>query len=113
MATARTTPPGAKTAGGVGSKVRPSDVRSPDTRHPDPRALESGPSDPRALVDARFRALIDTVRAHRPNDDVDIIRRAWEFSLEHHQGQVRASGEPYVLHPPPSTDSSRNTHDDI
>ncbi|HEX4139630.1 MAG TPA: HD domain-containing protein, partial [Candidatus Methylacidiphilales bacterium] len=42
---------------------------------------------------------MDTVRAHRPNDDVDIIRRAWEFSLEHHQGQVRASGEPYVLHP--------------
>jgi guanosine-3',5'-bis(diphosphate) 3'-pyrophosphohydrolase len=61
--------------------------------------LDSGPSDPRALVDARFRALIDTVRGHRPNDDVDIIRRAWEFSLEHHQGQVRASGEPYVLHP--------------
>jgi GTP diphosphokinase / guanosine-3',5'-bis(diphosphate) 3'-diphosphatase len=52
-----------------------------------------------ALVDARFRALLDTVHAHRPNDDVDIIRRAWEFSLEHHKGQVRASGEPYVLHP--------------
>ncbi len=39
------------------------------------------------------------MRAHRPGDDVEIIRRAWEFSLEHHQGQVRASGEPYVLHP--------------
>src|SRR5579859_1941018 len=109
MATARTTPPGAKAAGAAGSKVRQTDVRSPDPRHPDPhhpdpRALDSGPpdsapSDPGALVDARFRALIDTVRAHRPNDDVDIIRRAWEFSLEHHQGQVRASGEPYVLHP--------------
>jgi GTP pyrophosphokinase len=51
------------------------------------------------LIDARFRALLDTVRAHRPGDDVEIIRRAWDYSLEHHQGQVRASGEPYVLHP--------------
>src|ERR1700761_605638 len=74
MATARTTPPKSN---------------APRMREPDPRAL----------IDARFRALLDTVRAHRPGDDVEIIRRAWEFSLEHHQGQVRASGEPYVLHP--------------
>ncbi len=79
MATARTTPP-----------------ESNASRAP---VVGSGPSDAGALVDARFRALLDTVHAHRPNDDVDIIRRAWEFSLEHHRGQVRASGEPYVLHP--------------
>ena len=77
MATARTTPPESNAARGA-----------------EPPVL-----DPRALIDARFRALLDTVRAHRPNDDVEIIRRAWEFSLEHHQGQLRASGEPYVLHP--------------
>ena len=77
MATARTTPP-----------------KSNASRGAEPLALDG-----RALIDARFRALLDTVRAHRPHDDVDIIRRAWEFSLEHHQGQVRASGEPYVLHP--------------
>src|ERR1700746_2734147 len=74
MATARTTPPKSN---------------APRMREPDPRAL----------IDARFRALLDTVRAHRPGDDVETIRRAWEFSLEHHQGKVRASGEPYVLHP--------------
>src|SRR5580698_4268452 len=69
------------------------------TTPPESNASRGTEPDPRALIDARFRALLDTVRAHRPNDDVDIIRRAWEFSLEHHQGQVRASGEPYVLHP--------------
>jgi GTP diphosphokinase / guanosine-3',5'-bis(diphosphate) 3'-diphosphatase len=78
MATARTTPPESNA-----SRVTESD----------PRALDS------QLIEARFRALLDTVRAHRPSDDVEIIRRAWEFSIEHHQGQVRASGEPYVLHP--------------
>jgi GTP pyrophosphokinase len=78
MATARTTPP---------------ESNASRVSQPDPRALDS------QLIEARFRALLDTVRAHRPSDDVEIIRRAWEFSLEHHQGQVRASGEPYVLHP--------------
>ncbi|HZU10051.1 MAG TPA: bifunctional (p)ppGpp synthetase/guanosine-3',5'-bis(diphosphate) 3'-pyrophosphohydrolase [Pseudacidobacterium sp.] len=47
----------------------------------------------------QFKKLIATVRANRPNDDTDIIRKAWEFCLEHHKGQTRASGEPFVLHP--------------
>jgi GTP diphosphokinase / guanosine-3',5'-bis(diphosphate) 3'-diphosphatase len=47
----------------------------------------------------KFGRLLDTIRRNRPNDDLDIIRRAWQFCLEHHKGQLRASGEPYVLHP--------------
>jgi GTP diphosphokinase / guanosine-3',5'-bis(diphosphate) 3'-diphosphatase len=47
----------------------------------------------------KFRELLKSVRANRPNDDPEIIRKAWEFCLEHHKGQLRASGEPYVLHP--------------
>jgi GTP pyrophosphokinase len=47
----------------------------------------------------RFRDLIKQVEAYRPNDDLTIIRKAYEFSLRHHRGQVRASGEPYLVHP--------------
>src|SRR5271163_2975451 len=47
----------------------------------------------------KFRKLLDVVRANRPGDDLDVIRKAWEFCLEHHKGQKRLSGEPYVLHP--------------
>ncbi|HTV14352.1 MAG TPA: bifunctional (p)ppGpp synthetase/guanosine-3',5'-bis(diphosphate) 3'-pyrophosphohydrolase [Acidobacteriaceae bacterium] len=47
----------------------------------------------------KFAELLETVRRNRPSDDVNIIRQAWQFCLEHHQGQKRASGEPYVLHP--------------
>jgi guanosine-3',5'-bis(diphosphate) 3'-pyrophosphohydrolase len=47
----------------------------------------------------KFRRLLDLVRANRPSDDPSLIRQAWEFCLEHHKGQMRASGEPYVLHP--------------
>src|SRR5580698_1200925 len=51
------------------------------------------------LFREKFGRLVDTVHANRPSDDTDIIRRAWQFCLEHHNGQLRASGEPYVLHP--------------
>jgi guanosine-3',5'-bis(diphosphate) 3'-pyrophosphohydrolase len=46
-----------------------------------------------------YDRLIETVKRNRPADDTEIIRKAWEFCLRHHRGQLRASGEPYVLHP--------------
>jgi len=51
------------------------------------------------LFEDRFSKLLDMVRANRPGDDLDVIRKAWDFCLEHHKGQKRLSGEPYVLHP--------------
>jgi GTP diphosphokinase / guanosine-3',5'-bis(diphosphate) 3'-diphosphatase len=50
-------------------------------------------------MDAKFARLLEEVHKNRPGDDLDIIRRAWQFCLEHHEGQKRASGEPYVVHP--------------
>src|SRR5246500_3738635 len=47
----------------------------------------------------RFRDLTKAVSTYRPNDDLEIIRRAYDFSLKTHTGQSRASGEPYVVHP--------------
>jgi GTP pyrophosphokinase len=51
------------------------------------------------LTATRFRELLKIARANRPNDDLDIIKRAYELSLENHSGQQRASGEPYLVHP--------------
>src|SRR5438034_4060316 len=51
------------------------------------------------LTVTKFRDLLKKVRANRPNDDVEIIRKAYDYSLEHHKGQSRASGEPYLEHP--------------
>ena len=50
-------------------------------------------------VDARFERLLRTVRENRPADDLEIVRKAWAFCLQQHEGQKRASGEPYVIHP--------------
>src|SRR6266853_804988 len=51
------------------------------------------------LLTAKFQQLLAKVAENRPSDDVEIIRKAYDFSLKHHQGQTRASGEPYLIHP--------------
>jgi GTP pyrophosphokinase len=51
------------------------------------------------LVAKKFEQLQATVRANRPNDDLALMERAYQFCLLHHKGQKRASGEPFVLHP--------------
>ena len=51
------------------------------------------------LTVTRFRELMRRMRANRPNDDLELIRKAYDFSQKHHAGQTRASGEPYLAHP--------------
>jgi len=43
--------------------------------------------------------MLKLVHANRPTEDLSLIRKAWEFSVQHHRGQMRASGEPYIIHP--------------
>src|ERR1700728_2183324 len=50
-------------------------------------------------VDAKFQRLLATIHENRPGDDLEIIRKAWAFCLQQHEGQKRASGEPYIIHP--------------
>ena len=50
-------------------------------------------------IEARFEHLLETVHRNRPQDDLDLIRRAWAFCVQQHEGQTRASGEPYIIHP--------------
>jgi len=52
-----------------------------------------------ALTVTKFRELLRTMRANRPADDLELVRKAYEFSQKHHAGQARASGEPYLVHP--------------
>src|SRR6184192_3602317 len=47
----------------------------------------------------RFEDLIEKVRASNPDADIDLLRRAYVFSAFEHKGQVRHSGEPYLVHP--------------
>src|ERR1041385_408737 len=51
------------------------------------------------LTVTRFRDLMKRVSEERPNDDLEIIRKAYDFSQRYHAGQTRASGQPYLVHP--------------
>jgi len=51
------------------------------------------------LTVTKFRDLLRKIRSYRPNDDLALVKKAYEFSSRHHQGQTRASGEPYLAHP--------------
>lgn len=46
-----------------------------------------------------IESIKDAVRAYAPNADFDTIDRAYLVAAEGHQGQVRISGEPYIMHP--------------
>ncbi|MFB0922887.1 MAG: bifunctional (p)ppGpp synthetase/guanosine-3',5'-bis(diphosphate) 3'-pyrophosphohydrolase [Alphaproteobacteria bacterium] len=43
--------------------------------------------------------LAEKVRAYDPNADVEALGRAYEFAMEAHSSQKRASGDPYFSHP--------------
>jgi guanosine-3',5'-bis(diphosphate) 3'-pyrophosphohydrolase len=47
----------------------------------------------------RFEDLLEKVRAYNPEADLELLRRAYVFSTYEHKGQVRHSGEPYMVHP--------------
>ena len=47
----------------------------------------------------RFEDLVEKVRATNPDADTELLRRAYVFSAFEHKGQVRHSGEPYLVHP--------------
>jgi len=47
----------------------------------------------------RLEDILAKVAKHHPQDNLDLIRRAYIFSAKEHKGQVRASGEAYLTHP--------------
>jgi GTP diphosphokinase / guanosine-3',5'-bis(diphosphate) 3'-diphosphatase len=53
----------------------------------------------RRAVDLRFVELVDKVRRSRPGDDLELLRRAFDFAAEQHKTQMRLSGEPFLSHP--------------
>ena len=49
--------------------------------------------------DIKVNDLVEKVQSYFPSADVELIRKAYDFSARVHQGQKRQSGEPYLIHP--------------
>ncbi len=46
-----------------------------------------------------YQDLIERVRKYHPSDDISMIEKAYGIAKSAHEGQVRKSGEPYIIHP--------------
>ncbi len=46
-----------------------------------------------------YQELIKSVRKYHPSDDISMIEKAYRVAYKAHEGQVRKSGEPYIIHP--------------
>jgi GTP diphosphokinase / guanosine-3',5'-bis(diphosphate) 3'-diphosphatase len=47
----------------------------------------------------RFEDLVQKAQTYMPDSDIELLRRAYVFSALAHKGQVRQSGQPYLVHP--------------
>lgn len=46
-----------------------------------------------------YKELIASVRKYHPSDDISLIEKAYHVAEKAHEGQVRKSGEAYIIHP--------------
>jgi guanosine-3',5'-bis(diphosphate) 3'-pyrophosphohydrolase len=65
--------------------------------NPQPKAVPSAAA--RRTLDLRFVELMDKMRKNRAGDDIELLRRAYDFAADRHADQTRASGDPYLSHP--------------
>ena len=84
------TPSESKSKTAKAAKPASSTISSDQTKS---QSVNAGP------IGARFQDLLRTVKANRPSEDTAPIQKAWEFCVHYHEGQLRASGEPYIIHP--------------
>src|SRR3954463_4000338 len=47
----------------------------------------------------RLNDILDAVTSYHPKADVDLIKKAYVYCAKVHAGQVRKTGEPYLIHP--------------
>lgn len=58
---------------------------------------KSPPFDPQDIYG--FERLKRTVATYFPDADFSLLDKAYQLSLKNHEGQLRSSGEPYIIHP--------------
>jgi len=50
-------------------------------------------------LNIRFEDISEIFQKYHPNSDLSLLTRAYIFSAKEHRGQLRQSGEPYLVHP--------------
>ena len=61
--------------------------------------MTSGVATAQVEVKVRIEDILNRMERYRPDLDEDLLRHAYVFAANRHQGQIRRSGEPYLTHP--------------
>jgi GTP diphosphokinase / guanosine-3',5'-bis(diphosphate) 3'-diphosphatase len=61
--------------------------------------VSAEPAYPVDPVQQLYRELEAKIREYRPKDDLAPLQKAFQFASKYHEGQIRDSGEPYMVHP--------------
>ena len=46
-----------------------------------------------------IESILEAVKAYEPRADIALIQKAYDLAASAHKGQVRVSGEEYIIHP--------------
>ena len=49
--------------------------------------------------DELYQELITSIRKYHPSTDISLVEKAYRVAYDSHAGQMRKSGEPYIIHP--------------
>ena len=49
--------------------------------------------------DDLYQELINSIRKYHPSTDISLVEKAYRVAYDSHKGQMRKSGEPYIIHP--------------
>ncbi|MCD8330569.1 MAG: RelA/SpoT family protein, partial [Lachnospiraceae bacterium] len=60
---------------------------------------ESIVKDEKKTAEELYQELVETIRRYHPSDDLSQIEKAYRIAKKQHEGQLRKSGEPYIIHP--------------
>jgi (p)ppGpp synthase/HD superfamily hydrolase len=52
-----------------------------------------------ATPDELYQDLIRSIRKYHPSADISLVEKAYKVAFDAHDGQVRKSGEAYIIHP--------------
>jgi len=51
------------------------------------------------IIAEAYKKLIAEIKTYRPGTPLDLVESAYNLARKAHEGQLRQSGEPYILHP--------------
>jgi len=68
------------------------------------REFHSGPGNIKSIKEfvqpeGLYEELIASIRKYHPSTDISLIEKAYKTAYQAHEGQVRKSGEAYIIHP--------------